>query len=104
MGAASLVSYKMVQNNLTQTKVEGGLSIEADKINTTASASKSNINDTCINKLIADGESVDIFYISSLDVKQLQLDLYLHIIIIYLLLLVFMFYLMKSISKRQLKF
>lgn len=104
MGAASLVSYRMVQNNLRQTKVEGGLSMNADKVNTTISASKLNVNDSCINKLVADGNGADIFSISSLDIEQLQLDLYLHMIILYLFLLVFMFFLMKNISKRRLKF
>ena len=113
MGAASLIGYRMVQNNLssTRTNTQGGLNVKVDKINSSVTASSSNnkIDDLYPAKSVIEpgdssGGNIDGSIISSLDIEQLQLDFYLHIVIIYLLVLVLVFLVMKSFSKRNLKF
>src|SRR6266704_2982687 len=105
MGAASLIGYKMVQNNLWH-KYES-LNLKAEQLNTVLNTSNSNNNDT-INKFVEGaGKSngnTDNFLISALDLEQLHLDFYLHLVILYLLVILFVIMIMKSISKRNLKF
>jgi hypothetical protein len=105
MGAASLIGYKMVQNNLGH-KSES-LNLKAEQLNTDLNTSNSNNNDT-INKFVEGaGKSngnTDNFLISALDLEQLHLDFYLHLVILYLLVILFVILIMKSISKRNLKF
>jgi hypothetical protein len=48
--------------------------------------------------------NTDNFLISALDLDQLHLDFYLHLVILYLLVILFVIMIMKSISKRNLKF
>jgi len=48
--------------------------------------------------------NTDNFLISALDLEQLHLDFYLHLVILYLLVILFVIMIMKSISKRNLKF
>ncbi len=114
MGAASLIGYRMVQNNLssTRTNSQGSLNVKVDKLNSsvTASSPSSNKIDELYpaKSVIEPGDSIvgdrDGSIISSLDIEQLQLDFYLHIVIIYLLVLVFVFIIMKNFSKRGLNF
>ena len=105
MGAASLISYKMIQNNLGH-KSES-LNLKAEQLNTVIGTSNSSNNDT-INKFVEGaGKSngnTDNFLISALDLEQLHLDFYLHLVILYLLVILFVIMIMKSISKRNLKF
>lgn len=104
IGAASLIGYKMIENNLSYNRAQDGMIIKVDKV----SAGISNNNDSFVNKLVAGSgssdESKDYLNISSLDVEQLQLDLYLHVVILYLLIIVIVFLIMKSISDRDLEF
>ena len=89
IGAACLVSYKMVQKNLRH-KSEGDLNINADNIKNIISAYKSNNNsDTSIPTGMEGsgsymGGNKDNYIISSIDIEQLQLDFYLHIFTLYL--------------------
>jgi hypothetical protein len=110
MGAASLVSYKMVQNNLSSTRSHKTITAEAEKVNSSVGISESNYNDPYISKSAIDylesngGNSDNNFIISSLDVEQLQLDFYLHLIIIYLLIILFVFLIMKNFGEHVPKF
>ncbi len=111
MGAASLLGYKMMQNNLSSNQVKGAIGMEVDKINSNVSTSISKSNENpFINKLI-DGSSdsnvvssiKDHFIISAKNVEQLQLDLYLQYVIIYLLIILLVFLIMKKLSEYNLK-
>ena len=106
MGAASLIGYHMVQNNLGRNS--GTLNLKAENLSTTISASNSNNSNDIINKFIGGvGKSNDNntdFVISSLDLEQLQLDFYLHLVMLYLFIILFMIIIMKYISKRNYKF
>jgi hypothetical protein len=75
MGAASLIGYKMVQNNLLSNKPRDTINLKVDKIKTD--------------------------YLSDLDVEQLQLDYYLQVVILYLLILALIFLIMKYISDKN---
>lgn len=106
MGTASLISYKMVQNNLGH-RTES-INLKAKNISNIISASKSNSSNDTINKFVegvgkSNGDTGN-YVISSLDLEQLQLDFYLHLVILYLLVVLFMFIVMKNISKRNLNF
>jgi hypothetical protein len=97
MGAASLIGFKMIQNNLSSPNTQGNLDIKADKI-----TSKINTNSN-INKLVDNSNNNNETTISSLDIEQLNLDFYLHIVMIYLILIVIFFLIMKNISEREVK-
>lgn len=91
MGAASLISYKMVQNNLGH-RTES-INLKAENISTIVSAYKSNSSNDTINKFVervgkSNGDTGN-YVISSLDLEQLQLDFYLHLVILYLLVVLF---------------
>lgn len=106
MGTASLISYKMVQNNLGY-RTES-INLKAKNISNIVSASKSNSSNDTINKFVegvgkSNGDTGN-YVISSLDLEQLQLDFYLHLVLLYLLVVLFMFIVMKNISKRNLNF
>ena len=109
METASLLGFKMVQNNLSPNSTSGNLNIKADKIssiiNSTSSKDSKN-NNPYINKLLSDYDSNNNndSYISSLNIEQLQLDLYLHLVIIYLIKIVIIFLIMKSLTEREIKF
>src|SRR3981189_2890573 len=84
MGAASLLSYKMIQNNLSNNQIKGTIGIEANKLNNSISTSISKVNDNPLVKKLVDGSSdsdnmvslvKDNFTISAKNVEQLQLDL-----------------------------
>jgi len=93
MGAASLIGYKMVQNNLSPNKTHSDMSLRVDRLRT----------DVYKNKLVSnsnDSDSDSKNYLSDLDIEQLQLDYYLQIILLYLLILVLIFLIMKYISDK----
>lgn len=76
MGAASLISYKKVQNNLGH-KTET-LKLKAENISTIVTGSKSNCSNDTINKFVegvgnSNGDTGN-YVISLLDLEQLQLD------------------------------
>ena len=98
MGAASLIGFKMVQNNLSPNKTQNDLSLKVDKI-------KTDVSSYYKNKFISNNSNTDSgsdnkSYISELDLEQLQLDYYLQIIILYLLVLVLIFLIMKYIADK----
>lgn len=112
MGAASLLSYKMIQNNLSNNQIKGTIGIEANKLNNSISTSISKANDNPLIKKLVDGSSdsdnmvslvKDNFTISAKNVEQLQLDLYLQYVIIYLLIILLVFLIMKKISEHDIK-
>jgi hypothetical protein len=95
-GIASLISYKMVQNNLSPNKTQSDLTLKVDNI-------KTDISSHYKNKLVSnnsDTGSNDKSFISELDVEQIQLDYYLQIIILYLFILVLIFLIMKYIADK----
>jgi hypothetical protein len=66
MGAASLIGYQMVQNNLNRTKFNNkNLNIEADKLNATVSATSSNTepNNNFVNKYVARNNSGEKYFL-----------------------------------------
>jgi hypothetical protein len=97
MGAASLIGYKMVQNNLLSNKPRDTINLKVDKIKTDTSYK---------NKLVSDSNDINTSpenktYLSDLDVEQLQLDYYLQVVILYLLILALIFLIMKYISDKN---
>src|SRR3979411_765075 len=112
MSATSLLSYKMIQNNLSNNQIKGTIGIEANKLNNSISTSISKVNDNPLVKKLVDGSSdsdnmvslvKDNFTISAKNVEQLQLDLYLQYVIIYLLIILLVFLIMKKISEHDIK-
>jgi hypothetical protein len=112
MGAASLLGYKMVQNNLSSNQVTGTIGIEGNKVNSSVSTTISKLNENPFIKKLIDGSSdsnlassstKDNFTISTKSVEQLQLDLYLQYAIIYLLIILLVFLIMKKLSEYDVK-
>ena len=83
MGTAALVSYKMVENNITPDKAPSKLNIEVDKFNTDISVNKKSLLPENISKHNNSNNMEDgnIHNISDLDLEQLKLDYYLQLII-----------------------
>ena len=54
MGAASLIRYKMVSNNLSNNRIIGSISMKIYKINSSVYLTKPDNNNDNVNKLIAD--------------------------------------------------
>lgn len=105
MGAASLIAYKMVQNNVSLAKTQGNISMSAEKVSGNGSVSPKNnfVWENFLNNNSNIYENKTIYNISRLDVEQLQLDYHLQIIILYLLILVLIFLVIKFISDKNLK-
>jgi hypothetical protein len=102
MGTAALISYKMVQSNVTPHKAPSKLDIKVDKINTDLSVNKKSLLSENISKNNDNTEDV-MHNISDLDLEQLKLDYYLQLTLLFLLILVLIFLIMKAISEKDLK-
>lgn len=103
IGAALLIAYKMVQNNVSPTKTQGKISMSAEKVSGNGSVSPKNnfVWENFLNNN-NNSENKTIYNISTLDVQQLKLDYHLQIIILYLLILVLIFLVIKFISDKNL--
>jgi hypothetical protein len=104
MGTAALISYRMVQNNMTPYRPMAKLDIKVDKINANISPNKKSLLPENISKQDNSNNLEDNMHnISELDLEQLKLDYYLQLVILYLLLIILVFLIMKAISEKDLK-
>jgi hypothetical protein len=102
MGTAALISYRMVQNNMTPYRASSKLDIRVDKINADLSTNRKSLLPENISKHNDNNNMEDgIHYISDLDLEQLKLDYYLQLTVLYLLILVLIFLIMKAISEKN---
>lgn len=104
MGTAALISYRVVQNNMTPYRPMAKLDIKVDKINANISPNKKSLLPENISKQDNSNNLEDNMHnISELDLEQLKLDYYLQLVILYLLLIILVFLIMKAISEKDLK-